>query len=111
MPIADAVHVSVGRTAVLVSALYLASAIAQSTGGMLAQKFGPRRVFLTGVSIVLAGGIVGGTGQNLTTLVLARVLIGVGTAPPSTPPRCCSCDAGPRSPGWKRLPAACSQGL
>ena len=80
VPIAAAVHVSVGRTAVLVSALYLASAIAQPTGGKLAEEFGPRRVFLAGILTVLAGGLVGGFGQDLTTLVVARVLIGVGTS-------------------------------
>jgi MFS family permease len=80
VPIAAAIHVSVGRTAVLVSALYLASAIAQPTGGKLAEEFGPRRVFLTGILIVLAGGIVGGVGQDLTALVVARVLIGVGSS-------------------------------
>ncbi|MGW7634866.1 MFS transporter [Streptomyces decoyicus] len=80
VPIAAAVHVSVGRTAVLVSALYLASAVAQPMGGKLAEEFGPRRVFLVGVLIVLAGGIVGGSGQNLTGLVVARVLIGVGSS-------------------------------
>lgn len=80
VPIAAAVHVSVGRTAVLVSTLYLASAIAQPVGGKLAEEFGPRRVFLTGVLIVLAGGTVGGLGQDLTALVVSRVLIGVGSS-------------------------------
>ncbi|MEU8786675.1 MFS transporter [Streptomyces sp. NPDC048637] len=80
VPIAAAVHVSVGRTAVLVSALYLASAIAQPLGGKLAEEFGPRRVFLAGILIVLAGGTVGGVGQDLTALVVARVLIGVGSS-------------------------------
>jgi MFS family permease len=80
VPIAPAVHVSVGRTAALVSALYLASAIAQPTGGKLAEEFGPRRVFVAGILIVLAGGLVGGLGQNLATLIVARVLIGVGTS-------------------------------
>lgn len=80
VPIAAAVHVSVGRTAVLVSALYLACAIAQPVGGKLAEQFGPRRVFLAGTLVVLAGGLVGGAGQNLTALVVARVLIGVGSS-------------------------------
>ncbi|MFJ3950902.1 MFS transporter [Streptomyces libani] len=80
VPIAAAVHVSVGRTAVLVSALYLACAIAQPMGGKLAEEFGPRRVFLAGILIVLAGGTVGGLGQDLTALVVARVLIGVGSS-------------------------------
>lgn len=80
VPIAAAVHVPAGRTAVLVSALYLASAIAQPTGGKLAEEFGPRRIFLAGMGSVLAGGLVGGFGQDLTTLVVARVLIGIGSS-------------------------------
>jgi MFS family permease len=78
--IALAMHVSVGSTAVLVSGLYLASSIAQPTAGKLSEVFGPRRVFLAGISLVLLGGIVGGLSQNLTTLIAARVLIGVGTS-------------------------------
>jgi MFS family permease len=78
--IAEAVHVSVGRTVVLVTALYLASSIAQPTCGKLAEVFGPRRVFLAGILLVLVGGMVGGVGQNLTTLVVSRILIGSGTS-------------------------------
>ena len=80
VPIAAAMHVSVGRTLILVSSLYLASAIAQPTAGKLAEEFGPRRVFMVGIVTVLLGGIVGGVAQNLTTLVVARVLIGIGTS-------------------------------
>ena len=80
VPIAAAMHVSVGRIAVLVSALYLASSIAQPTAGKLSEEFGPRRVFLGGILIVLIGGVVGGVSQDLTTLIVARVLIGVGTS-------------------------------
>ena len=80
VPIAAAMHVSVGRTAVLVSSLYLASSIAQPTAGKLSEEFGPRRVFLSGILLVLAGGLVGGFAQDLTSLIVARVLIGVGTS-------------------------------
>ncbi|MYS20332.1 MFS transporter, partial [Streptomyces sp. SID4948] len=80
VPIAAALHVSVGSTAVLVSALYLASAVAQPTAGKLAEEFGPRRVFLTGIVLVLLGGVLGGLGQSLAALIAARVLIGVGTS-------------------------------
>jgi predicted MFS family arabinose efflux permease len=80
VPIANAVHVSVGQTVVLVSALYLASALAQPTTGKLAEEFGPRRVFLVGLVIVLVGGLVGGFGEDLSTLIVARVLIGVGSS-------------------------------
>ncbi len=80
VPIAAALHVPVGRTSILVSSLYLACAIAQPTAGKLAEEFGPRRVFLAGIVLVLAGGLVGGLGNDLAVLVVARVLIGVGTS-------------------------------
>jgi predicted MFS family arabinose efflux permease/nucleotide-binding universal stress UspA family protein len=80
VPIAHAVNVSVGQTAILVSGLYLASAIAQPTAGKLAEEFGPRRVFVTGILLVLVGGLLGGFANNLTTLVVARVFIGIGTS-------------------------------
>jgi MFS family permease len=78
--IAAAMGVSVGQTSVLISSLYLTSAIAQPAAGRLAEEFGPRRVFLAGILIVLTGGILGGLGQNLPTLLAARVLIGLGTS-------------------------------
>ena len=78
--IAAALHIPVGQTSILISSLYLTSAIAQPTAGRLAEEFGPRRIFLVGILIVLLGGIVGGIGQNLPTLVVSRVLIGMGTS-------------------------------
>jgi predicted MFS family arabinose efflux permease len=80
VPIATALRVSVGHTAVLVAALYLASAVAQPTAGKLAEEFGPRRVFTSGIVLVLVGGVVGSLAQNLATLIVARVLIGCGTS-------------------------------
>ncbi|GAA4186346.1 MFS transporter [Gryllotalpicola kribbensis] len=80
VPIAAGVHVSIGQTAALVSALYLASAIAQPTAGKAAEVFGPRRVFLTGILLVLAGGVVGGVAPGLLGLIVSRVLIGLGTS-------------------------------
>ncbi|QIY65746.1 MFS transporter [Streptomyces sp. RPA4-2] len=80
VPMAADLHVSVGSTAVLVSSLYLASAVAQPTAGKLAEVLGPRRIFLYGIVLVLLGGLVGGLGQNLAMLTVARVLIGIGTS-------------------------------
>jgi MFS family permease len=37
-------------------------------------------VFLAGIVIVAVGGAVGGCGENITTLAVARVLIGLGTS-------------------------------
>jgi MFS family permease len=78
--IAAAMHVPVGRTAILISCLYLTSAIAQPAAGRLAEEFGPRRVFLAGIVIVLAGGILGGLARDMDMLVMSRVLIGLGTS-------------------------------
>jgi MFS family permease len=80
VPIALALHVPVGSTTVLISSLYLACAIAQPTAGKLSEVFGPRRVFLAGIALVLLGGLLGGLGQNIAMLIVARVLIGVGTS-------------------------------
>ena len=78
--IATAMGVGVGQTSILISCLYLTSAIAQPTAGRLAEEFGPRRVFLVGIVIVLLGGLLGGVATSLPTLVVARVLIGLGTS-------------------------------
>jgi MFS family permease len=78
--IASAMGVPVGQTSILISSLYLTSAIAQPTAGRLAEEFGPRRVFLAGILIVLLGGLLGGVGQSMPMLVVARVLIGLGTS-------------------------------
>ena len=78
--IAAAMHVSAGHTSILLSSLYLTSAIAQPTAGRLSEEFGPRRVFLAGIAIVLAGGLLGGFARSLPVLVVARVLIGLGTS-------------------------------
>jgi MFS family permease len=78
--IAAGLGVPVGQTSILVSSLYLTSAVAQPTAGRLAEQFGPRRVFLAGIVIVAVGGAVGGCGENIATLAVARVLIGLGTS-------------------------------
>jgi MFS family permease len=80
VPIAVGLHVSIGQTASLVTALYLACAIAQPTAGKVAEVFGARRVFLVGIVLVLLGGILGGISLNLPVLLVARVLIGLGTS-------------------------------
>ncbi|WP_247196111.1 MFS transporter [Streptomyces sp. GESEQ-35] len=78
--IAAAMHTSVGGTAILISSLYLTSAIAQPAAGRLAEEFGPRRVFFVGILLVLAGGVLGAVARDMPSLVTARVLIGAGTS-------------------------------
>jgi MFS family permease len=80
LPIAHGIGVPVGQTAALVTALYLATAIAQPTAGKAAEVLGPRRVFLAGIVLVGVGGLAGGFAEDLITLLLSRVLIGLGTS-------------------------------
>lgn len=80
VPIASSLQVSIGQTASLVTALYLASAIAQPTAGKVAGVFGARRVFLVGIVLVLLGGVLGGAAHSLLVLMMARVLLGLGTS-------------------------------
>ncbi|MEV0473108.1 MFS transporter [Streptomyces prunicolor] len=80
LPIAHGIGVPIGQTAALVTALYLASAVAQPTAGKAAEVLGPRRVFLAGIILVAAGGLLGGFAQDLITLLISRVLIGLGTS-------------------------------
>ncbi|MEZ0114733.1 MFS family permease [Catenulispora sp. EB89] len=78
--LAAALHITVGATAILISSLYLTSALAQPAAGRLAEEFGPRRVFLAGIGLVLVAGVVGSLATSLPGLIASRVLIGAGTS-------------------------------
>ncbi len=73
-------HAGPGTTATLVSVLYLFSAVAQPTMGKLSTLFGPRRIFLIGVGILLVAGIVGAAAPSFPFLFVSRALIGIGTS-------------------------------
>lgn len=67
-------------TAWLISVLYLASAVAQPVLGKLADTLGPRRVFLAGLVVVLASGLVGTFAPSFGWLIVSRLLLGIGTS-------------------------------
>jgi MFS family permease len=79
VPIGAAFGAPPSRTAWLISALYLATAIGQPVVGRLIDLFGPRRLFLTGTALTGVAGIVGMLAPNLGVLIAARVLLGFGT--------------------------------
>ncbi|WNO66890.1 MFS transporter [Streptomyces sp. AM2-3-1] len=67
-------------TAWLISVLYLASAVAQPVLGKLADALGPRRVFLAGLVVVIASGLVGTFAPSFGWLIASRLLLGIGTS-------------------------------
>jgi MFS family permease len=73
-------HVGAADTAWLVSSLYVASAVAQPAMGRLADRLGPRRVFLAGLLVVASAGAVGLVAPSLGWLIASRVLLGIGTS-------------------------------
>ncbi|MEU9199237.1 MFS transporter [Streptomyces sp. NPDC048332] len=75
-------HFGIGAadTAWLISVLYLASAVAQPVLGRLADVLGPRRVFLAGLVVVIASGVVGTVAPGFGWLIVSRLLLGVGTS-------------------------------
>ncbi|MQY18142.1 MFS transporter [Nocardia macrotermitis] len=80
VPIAHGLGIPIGQTAALVTALYLASAVAQPTAGKAAEVFGPRRVLIAGAFALGVGGLIGWIAPDLLTLLISRVLIGLGTS-------------------------------
>jgi MFS family permease len=64
----------------LVSGLYIAAAVGSPTGGRLADLFGPKRIYLIGLVIVLAASIAGPFMPTVEWLVVDRVVLGLGTS-------------------------------
>lgn len=69
-----------GEVSWVISGLYIATAVAAPMTGSLGTMFGPRRVYLTGLALILAGGLLGAFAPTLGWLIFARVLLGLGTA-------------------------------
>ncbi len=79
VPIGVAFGAPAAQTAWLVSALYMATAIGQPLVGRFVDVFGPKRLFLLGAILTAVAGILGTVAPNLWVLVLARVILGLGT--------------------------------
>jgi MFS family permease len=66
----------------LISGLYLATAVGAPTMGRLADVIGPRRVFLGGLGVIAVAAVAAPFAPNIGTLVVCRVLLGIGTSAP-----------------------------
>lgn len=62
----------------LVSGLYVATSVGAPTAGRLSDLYGPRRVYLGGLLLVVLGSLVGVLAPGLGTLTASRVVIGLG---------------------------------
>ncbi|MER7850342.1 MFS transporter [Kitasatospora sp. NPDC096077] len=80
VPIGAAFGAPPAETAWLVSALYLATAVGQPVIGRLVDGYGPRRLYLAGTALVGLAGLVGVLAPSLGLLIVARVLLGIGTS-------------------------------
>ncbi|HUQ61819.1 MFS transporter [Lentzea sp.] len=79
VPIGLALGEPPSATAWLVTALYVTTAIGQPVAGRLIDTYGPRRLFLPATALVGIAGVLGTVAPNLAVLVVARVLLGIGT--------------------------------
>lgn len=67
-------------TSWVISALYIATAVGSPVAGTLGSLFGPRRVYLAGLVLIVLGSVLGGLAPSLGWLIAARVVLGLGTA-------------------------------
>jgi MFS family permease len=79
VPIGQSFGAGPGRTAWLISALYLATAVGQPVVGLLVDRYGARRVLLSGASVVMAAGIAGMVPLSVEWLTGVRAVLGIGT--------------------------------
>ena len=79
VPIAHSFGARPEQTAWLITSLYLATAVGQPVVGLFVDRFGARRVLLTGAVIVMLAGIGGLMAFSLGWLIAVRAVLGIGT--------------------------------
>ncbi|MEW1955586.1 MFS transporter [Terrabacter sp. NPDC080008] len=79
IPIGRDLGAAPAQTAWLISSLYVATAIGQPVVGRLVDAFGPRVPYLVGTAMVGLAGVLGMVAPGLGWLVVARVILGIGT--------------------------------
>lgn len=79
-PIATALHLGVAPLQWIIDGYNLTYALFLLTGGLLGDLFGRRRIFIAGVGIFCAGCLACGLADDPATLILGRVVAGLGAA-------------------------------
>ncbi|RCV49784.1 MFS transporter [Marinitenerispora sediminis] len=80
VPIARHYGTGLATAVWLVSGFYLAATVCLPLMGRLADRFGPRRVFVSGLALVCATCALAPLAPNMGVLIAARVLLAVGTS-------------------------------
>jgi len=73
-------HLDIATITWVITTYYLASAALQPIMGRLADRFGPRRLFLFGMVVIMISGILGPLVPSFWLLCVVRILLAVGTA-------------------------------
>jgi MFS family permease len=76
--VAHGLHVKGSSTSVVLSAYFGAYALLLIPGGELVDRFGPRRLALTGLALFAVGAAAGALASDFTELIIARVVQGAG---------------------------------
>lgn len=80
VPISQATGTSASLAIWLVAGLYVVSAVAQPAMGRVADIFGPKKVYVAGLLIVMVGGLVPAVWASFPGALLARLIIGLGAS-------------------------------
>src|SRR5436305_4267962 len=76
--VASSLHVSSSSTAIVLSAYFLAYALALLPGGSLVDRFDARRLALLGLGLFALGAAAGAVASSIPALVVTRIVQGVG---------------------------------
>jgi MFS transporter, DHA2 family, methylenomycin A resistance protein len=76
--VAHSLHVSNSSTAIVLSAYFVAYALALLPGGSLVDRFDARRLALLGLGLFAAGAAAGALASTIALLVITRIVQGVG---------------------------------
>jgi EmrB/QacA subfamily drug resistance transporter len=78
--VVDGIHASLDQVLWVLNAYSLLYAVLLITSGRLGDIFGPRNLFLVGISVFTLASVASGLAQDPTQLILARAAQGVGAA-------------------------------
>jgi MFS family permease len=76
--VAHGLHVKGSSTSAVLSAYFAAYALLLIPGGELVDRFGARRLALSGLAVFAIGALAGALAQSFTALLIARVVQGAG---------------------------------